>query len=174
MKSILILFLIYSFSGTLLHYLFKISNYNIVVGMFASVNESVWEHIKILLTPIFLVSFISFLITKNRNLFGLFIELLLGIILIVLFYEIKIILFKDKYGFINIIIFYITCLILSIIHYLLGGIKINSFINSLSIIPVVIILSMYLTFSIFPPKNKYFKDPVTGSYGINRYVNKSV
>ena len=174
MNKIILLFLIYSLSGTILHFLFNLSKMNIVVGIFAAVNESVWEHIKILLTPIFIYSFINFLINKNYNFFQLSIEIAAGMLLIIVLYEIKVLFFKAKYGFINIICFYIVCLILSILHYKLNNIRVDSFANGISLIPVIITLIMYLTFTIFPLKHKYFKDPITGTYGINSHVKKSV
>ena len=174
MIKIVILFLIYSLTGTLLHFLFKLSKNNIIVGIFASVNESVWEHIKILLTPIFMISFISFLCTRNYNFFILLMELLTSIILIILLYEIKLHFFKEKYNFINIVIFYVVSFIISYIHFKLQNYNVSNLINGISLIMVIIVFIMYLTFTIFPLKNKYFKDPINGTFGINEYVNKSV
>ena len=172
--KIILLFLIYSVCGTLLHFTFKLSKNNIVVGIFSAVNESVWEHTKILLTPIFITSFITFIINKNYNFFVLLVELVSSITLIILFYEIKTSIFKNKYGIINIISFYVVCLIASFLHFSLQEVEISKLANGLSFIVVIIIFAMYLTFSIFPLKHNYFKDPITGTYGINKHVNKSV
>ena len=35
-------------TGTLLHFVYDLSNENPVVGLFAPINESVWEHLKLL------------------------------------------------------------------------------------------------------------------------------
>ena len=45
--------------GTIFHFLYDLSNHNKVIGLFSSVNESTWEHIKILLTPTFIWSLID-------------------------------------------------------------------------------------------------------------------
>ena len=45
--------IVISLIGTLSHFLYDISKHNKVVGLFAAVNESTWEHIKIALTPTF-------------------------------------------------------------------------------------------------------------------------
>lgn len=174
MKCYILLFLIYSIFGTILHFAFKWSKKNIIVGIFSSINESVWEHIKLLLTPIFIYSFLSFLISGNHNYVGLFIQLFLSIVLIIIFYEIKKILFKDKYDFLNIVSFYVTCFIVSKINCIIQNISFNNLTNGISLILIIIIFIMYLSFSIFPPKHTYFKDPLTGGYGINQYVKKSV
>lgn len=44
-------FIVISVVGTLFHFLYDWSNHNKIVGLFAAVNESTWEHIKIALTP---------------------------------------------------------------------------------------------------------------------------
>lgn len=172
--KLLLLFLIYSVFGTLLHFTFKLSKNNIVVGIFSAVNESVWEHIKILLTPIFIMSFITFISKINHNFFILLIELVIAITLIIIFYEIKTAIFEEKYGFINIISFYVTSFVVAFLHFILKNVEVTKMGNGLSLIVVIIIFVMYLTFTIFPLKHKYFKDPITGTYGINEYVNKSV
>lgn len=46
--------------GTLLHFLYDWSGQNPVVGAFAAVNESIWEHMKLLFFPMLLFSFIEY------------------------------------------------------------------------------------------------------------------
>lgn len=43
-----------SIIGTLLHFMYEFSGHNKIVSLFAAVNESTWEHIKIALTPTFI------------------------------------------------------------------------------------------------------------------------
>ena len=43
--------IIISLVGTLSHFLYDLTNHNKLIGIFAAVNESTWEHIKIALTP---------------------------------------------------------------------------------------------------------------------------
>ncbi|HHU23512.1 MAG: DUF6512 family protein [Bacilli bacterium] len=37
--------------GTLMHFAYQLSNQNPIVGMFVPINESVWEHLKLLFFP---------------------------------------------------------------------------------------------------------------------------
>ena len=46
--------------GTLLHFLYDWSGQNPVVGAFSAVNESVWEHMKLLFFPMLLFSFMEY------------------------------------------------------------------------------------------------------------------
>lgn len=43
--------IIISILGTLAHFMYEISGHNKFIAIFAAVNESTWEHIKIALTP---------------------------------------------------------------------------------------------------------------------------
>ena len=169
MKEIILPFLFISIFGTVLHFTYDLSNKNIVVGIFSSVNESIWEHIKLLLTPIFVMNFINYILGNTSNYFLiLFIELILSIILVILFYKIKILIFKDKKDYINVISFYITVFIVVITKFYLEKNITSNNIHLLFKIPCLIIYIMYLSFTIFPPRRKLFLDPITKTYGINQ------
>lgn len=45
--------------GTLSHFLYEWSNNNFFVGLFSPVNESIWEHMKLLFFPMLLFSLIA-------------------------------------------------------------------------------------------------------------------
>ena len=45
--------------GTILHFTYEWFNYNVIVGLFSTINESVWEHLKLLFYPMFFISIIS-------------------------------------------------------------------------------------------------------------------
>ena len=42
--------------GTLLHFVYDWSNQNLLVGFFSPINESVWEHLKLLFFPMLLLT----------------------------------------------------------------------------------------------------------------------
>ena len=48
--------------GTLLHFLYDWTGQNPVVGAFSAVNESIWEHMKLLFFPMLIFSFIEFFV----------------------------------------------------------------------------------------------------------------
>ena len=169
MIKVICFFLLISISGTLLHFTYKLSNKSIVVGIFSSVNESVWEHIKLLLTPIFFFNTIKYILGYRNNFFiALFVELVLSIILIIVLSNLKVKIFGEKYNYINIIIFYVTAFIVSLAGYVTENINVCNNVNIIFSIPCLVIFIMYLTFSVFPPKTKIFLDPITNTYGINK------
>ena len=79
-------------TGSLLHFLYEWSNNNKLVGFFASVNESTWEHIKLAITPAFLWLVVErhFYFSNPNLFFAKFISMLVMIIIIpVAFYTYK-------------------------------------------------------------------------------------
>lgn len=46
--------------GTILHFTYEWFNYNVIVGLFSAINESVWEHLKLLFYPMFFISIIGY------------------------------------------------------------------------------------------------------------------
>ena len=158
-----------SIIGKLSHFLFKLSGNNKVIGIFTSVNESTWEHIKIALTPTILWSTIDgYLYGLNSNYLLAKLLSLLSIILImpILFYGYN--LFKKSTPLINILIFYTTIIISQyIFHYLLSISPINFILQYLSYIGIQIVLACYLLLTLIPIKNILFKDPITNKYGFD-------
>ena len=79
-------FLITVILGTLFHFAFAYSGYSTLVGAFAPVNESIWEHLKLLLFPTVLLSIPECLFYKNessRFITSKIISLIIGLIFIV-------------------------------------------------------------------------------------------
>ena len=53
--------------GTLLHFLYDWSGQSFVVGLFSAVNESIWEHMKLLYVPMFAFAIFERRFIKSRN-----------------------------------------------------------------------------------------------------------
>ena len=45
--------------GVWLHFLFDMTNQNVIAALFSAVNESIWEHMKLLFYPMFLFAIIE-------------------------------------------------------------------------------------------------------------------
>ncbi|MBE6155263.1 MAG: hypothetical protein E7164_00725 [Firmicutes bacterium] len=56
--------------GTILHFAYSWSNNNPLVSLFSSVNESVWEHLKILFYSYLLFTLVGTLIFRNKSYFS--------------------------------------------------------------------------------------------------------
>ena len=99
-----------TFDGTILHFLYDWTGGNILVTPFSGVNESTWEHMKLLFWPLFLFALIqrsSFRGQQNYWCVKLA-EILLGLLLIpVLFYTYHGV-FGESRDWVNISIFCIS------------------------------------------------------------------
>ena len=52
--------------GTLLHYLYEWTNESILVSPFSGINESTWEHMKLIFFPMFIFAFIENKFLKEK------------------------------------------------------------------------------------------------------------
>ena len=165
----LISFLVISIVGTLLHFVYEWSNHNKIVSLFAAVNESTWEHIKIALTPMCLWGlYDGYVYGFSPNYFLAKSISLLAVIIIIplLFYGYKIFT-KKSILIIDIMIFYIAiaCSI-GIFYYLIKNIDCTFICSYIGAILLFIIFGFYLLLTIMPIKNELFLDPITKKYGI--------
>jgi len=155
--------------GALGHFIYKWSGYNKIMALFFAVNESVWEHIKIGLTPMFIVFIIEFFFYGDIKIF--YIAKFLGfstfILLIPILFFSYTSLTKKHILVVDVLIFVISLVVAYSVDYLYlnNGIH-NVFLNLISIIGITIFVIMYLLFTVYPLKNIIFKDPETGKYGI--------
>lgn len=160
--------------GTLLHFLYDMTNHNKIVGLFAAVNESTWEHIKIALTPTFLWSVVDGIIygsSPNYFLAKLLSVVTIIILIPVLFYGYKHITKKDNY-IINILIFYITIIISQILFKVVINLRpINNISKYLSCIGLFIIFGYYMVLTLIPIKNFIFRDPISKKYGFKGHTD---
>lgn len=163
-KSTIINIVVVSALGTLLHFLYDLCNQNAFVGIFSAVNESIWEHQKLLFFPTFAVSIVEFLICKDCKK-GFFMSRLLGVlsgivIIITLYYTITGIIGKNI-DVINIALFYLGV----IATFLLSNVyKKNRVLSGKysNIIAFAIFVGIAVLFGIFttnPPAIGIFDDP---------------
>ena len=165
MKKNILAFLIIGGVGILLHFLYDWTGQNAIVGIFSAVNESTWEHLKLLFVPAVIYSaFEFFLRCKNTKNFWPAVTLgILAAMLIIttLFYTYTGIL-GFNVDFINILIYFI-----SIIVFIRTKNKIireetftkkNAVNISLTIIAVLALLFAYWSFN--PPSLGIFTPPI--------------
>lgn len=165
--------IIISLFGTFLHFLYEMSNHNKIVAVFAAVNESTWEHIKIGMTPTILWSlYYVYVYGLNTNyLVSISLSLLTIILLIPILFYTYTAFTKKSILWIDIICFNITIISSQLVF--------NHFINIETLpliytLPSIILLSIelisYLTLTYYPIKNFIFKDPISNKYGIQGHT----
>ena len=160
--------IIISLVGTLSHFLYDLTNHNKVIGLFAAVNESTWEHIKIALTPTLIWGLIDgFLYGANPNYFlAKAASLYIIIILMPLLYYGHKAIIKKEIFILDIISFYIVIISSQFVFFLLLSIEnISYLMNYISTISLFLLFGGYMIHTLMPPKNFLFKDPLTKKYG---------
>ena len=162
-------FAITSFVGTLLHFLYDWSGKSIFTAPFSAVNESTWEHMKILFFPMFVFALIqSFFCKGEKNFWCIKCRgILLGILLIpVLFYTYNGIFGKSP-DFINITIFFVAAAASYFMETRLFKKEYLHFLSSkISLIILFAIALIFILFTFKTPEIPLFRDPLTGTYGI--------
>lgn len=154
--------------GCLLHFAFEWSGNNQFVALFSAVNESTWEHLKLLFFPYLIYAILEYIyIGKEYPNFvtAKCIGVICGLVLIpILFYAYTYIL-GTNYFILDISIFIIAVIVSYIVSY-------NILLNTdfkLNIICALILIFITIAFFIFtfnPPMCFIFLDPITNSYGI--------
>lgn len=103
-------FAIVSLLGTLLHYLYEWSGKNRFIAAFSGINESTWEHMKLLYFPLLIFAIIQSFFFKDRKDFWCvkLAGIIIGLTLIpIIFYTYNGILGKSP-NWINIAIFFVS------------------------------------------------------------------
>lgn len=158
--------------GTLLHFTFEWSNSNSLVGAFSTINESTWEHLKLLFYPMLLSTIIGyFYLSKDvtnflcSRIFGALSSMLFTL---TSFYTYSGIL-GSNISILNIAIFYIAVLIGEYVSYklMLSSFNCN---NKVALILFSVFLFFFVFFTYFPPRIGLFKDPANGRYGIVKTI----
>lgn len=141
-----------------------------LTSMFAPVNESIWEHMKLLFGSIIVSGIIQKLIIiyrkekVNNICFSNFIGALLSIpIFLILFLLIYFIIGENFILTISIML--LTIILSEIISYKIMNQKDFNMENK-TIIFVIIIYSIFTLLTYFPLKNVLFIDPTNNTYGI--------
>ena len=158
--NIVIAIIFISVIGTLLHFMYEWSGHNKVVSLFAAVNESTWEHIKIALTPTFIwtlydgavyglnpnyfeaksLKYISNNSTNTITILCLSINNQKAILPI------------------DITIFYLTIIISNLVFYYIINIEsLHFFYTYISVIVLFIIFGSYMVLTLLPIKTSYSK-----------------
>lgn len=148
--------------GTLSHFFYAWSKDNTIVGLFSPVNESVWEHMKLIFFPMLIYSI--YIIKKLKTHYpciqsGFSIGILLGTILIpILFYTYTGIL--GSHTFIFDILTFILAVILAftVAYKTTVSCKYHDFEKFLSLLIYLFIIAFFI-FSIYPPILNIFLDP---------------
>ncbi len=158
-----------SLLGTVLHFLYEWLGKAAWIAPFSGVNESTWEHMKLLFWPMLLFALVQSFFFRDREGF-LCVKLrgiLLGLALIpLLFYTYNGVIGKSA-DWMNIAIFFLSAAAAYIYEaFLLLNKKIECKKPKRAALVLLVIAAMFVLFTFKTPKIGIFMDPLTGTYGI--------
>ena len=158
-----------SLGGTLLHFLYEWLGKARWIAPLSGVNESTWEHMKLLFWPMFIFAIAESLFFREQENFWC-VKLrgtLLGLVLIpVLFYTYNGVIGTSP-DWINIAIFFISAAVVYIYEtrqFHKETLCCRS--PQWAIVTLSVIALLFVIFTFLTPEIGIFKDPLTGTYGI--------
>lgn len=175
-KSVFISSLIIFLIGFVFHFAYNLLGNFLLVGFITPVNESVNEHLKLAIFPIFIWWFIFYLLKYNKHkldkdkfFFCCLISIIISIFIILGGYYFLRFGLNIESSIINIILLFIAILIGQIIGVLvyITSKKYNYY---FSYIIIAILIIIFVIFTFIPPKLPMFEDPRNNTYGIYKYT----
>ena len=160
--------------GAALHFTFELSNFsNMVVAFFSAVNESTWEHLKMVFWPGVIFALIeysyirdrvnNFLIAKTVSLFVMPLIIILGWYVYTPFTQ------RSIFP-LDLLLFYFAIFFGQFLSYkLLTRTSLSQRFHTLSVAGLMLMLIAFSTFTFYPPKISLFENfdlLDTGQYGI--------
>ena len=162
-------FAVAAFSGTLLHFLYDWLGEAVWIAPFSGVNESTWEHMKLLFWPTFLFAVVqSFFFRDRKDFWCVKLRgILSGILLIpMLFYTYNGVIGKSP-DWINIAIFFLSAAIATIYETkLFKENKLQCRSPKVAIGTLCALALLFVIFTFATPQIGIFRDPLSGTYGI--------
>ena len=148
--------------GTLLHFVYEWSGNNVFIGLFTPINESIWEHTKLLFFPMLIFSlYLSRKVNAQYPCIGA--ALISGALagaasIIILFYT-----YSGIIGFnvavADISIFFVSVIISFYIVYKIATTCKDTIYNALSQTLWIMMICLYIIFTVSPPQIPLFISP---------------
>ena len=162
-------FAVTSLIGTLLHFLYELTDGSMLAAPFSGVNESTWEHMKLLFWPMLIFAIVESFFFRDREDFWC-IKLrgiLLGLGLIpAIFYLYNGVIGKSP-DWINIAIFFISAAAAYVYEARrFSSCKAKCNYPILALALLCIIGASFVLFTFVTPQLEIFRDPITGAFGI--------
>ncbi len=161
-------FIFTAIAGILLHFTYDWSNQSLLLAPFSAVNESIWEHMKLLFFPMFVFALIEnhFWGSQYDNFWCVKLAgIPLGLVLIPTLYYTYTGMFGIMLDFINISIFFLAAAIAYSVETRLLEKGHTCLVSSrIAFVILCLIALLFVVFTFFPPQIPLFEVP--GSYKI--------
>ena len=147
---------------------------NVLTSVFAPVNESIWEHMKMIFTAYLLYGGVEYLIFRektkwNNYVLQLFIVPLIGVMIYLSIYLPLFNIFGENM-IISIVLLFIVIVIEEVISYYILAMEEIKNQRIIGIVGLAVTYSIFVYLTYNPPKNYLFYDMKEEKYGVDIYV----
>ena len=159
--------------GTLLHFTYEWSNNSLLIASFSAVNESTWEHLKLVFFPMLITTIVGFLVIgKDNKKFwcAKTIGIILAMSFIIVFFYTYTGIIGTNFAILDIGSFFVAVILGEYVAYKIMTndeykLKCN---KRIAVIGLICILLCFIIFTYLPPHIGLFKDPISNGYGIQK------
>ena len=147
---------------------------NTLFSIFFPVNESIWEHMKMLFSAIIIFSVVDFILLKvfeieYRNFItSIFLSAVLSIILILAIY-LPLYYFIGENMVLNLTVLFVSIVFSQAVSYFVLESKDYGLLNYVSLIGIIFSYIVFGILTYYPPTEDLFYDPMDEKFGINTY-----
>ena len=170
LKHDIIGFIFVSIIGTLAHFVYEWTDESVIAALFCPINESPWEHLKLIFFPYLIWTIIQAFIMKGTKslLPAKFIGVFVGMTATLSFFYTYTGIIGRNIDLLNILSFFIGVFIAFLIDYIIiKSEKMQGKSENITAVILFVIMSeIFILFTFAPPLIPLFKDPITSSYGI--------
>lgn len=164
-KYNIIAFLFIGVLGAVSHFVYEWSGENKILGYFFSVNESTWEHLKLLFFPTIIFSVIEYFFVKkeiNNYVISVAVSVVVGMLSIIVLFNTYTGFLGYSIDFLNILIYYIALVIMLIIKnkIIVNGKFSGQNYSLFGMLICFIITLFFIFFTYNPPSLAVFTPPI--------------
>lgn len=149
-------------SGAVLHFVYQWSQENVIIGLFVPVNESTWEHMKMLFYPMFLLTMAEYFFLEDRIpglLFANTAGLLAGLSAIPLIFYTYTALLGRNFLPLDILTFAVSVIIAWLGSYMISLSALRPWPEILCVLILFLLLTAFIVFTYAPPDFFLFTAP---------------
>ena len=147
--------------GVFLHFAYDLSGQNPIVGLFSIVNESVWEHLKLVFFPMLILTLWDMFNNQRNNLCFLparTLGTLAGMLFVVIVYYTVSGILGTEIAWINILIYLLGMLVVFLVERKLCH-RCNTISVKVAIVLWILFIILFVIFTIAPPELGIFTPP---------------
>lgn len=150
--------------GTILHFTYDWSNQNAIVGAFSAINESTWEHLKLLFFPMLITTIIGYFYLKPKEEYKNFlcaktIGILVALVFVVIFFYTYTGVIGTNFAILDIGSFFVGVFLGEYTAYKLTN-HISECKDGLTIFILIVLFTCFVAFTYNAPHIGLFRNPL--------------